>query len=202
MTIVALGSSADPDPNNNAAPSVDNSPQIITAKTDTSSGSRRADGTLQSTMFNPRLIRSNFNDQQRGRHFQATGGNFISTSQRLAPLVQPQYGDNDDVITDDSDRNKRRDEDVIIKVLPLPIPVGTPVATPVHIGVPAIPPFVQGLRGDIPITSSNRRSADIDVDISRQDVLGGKSSLMNTTYGKDGNISEIIRQFLSNLVET
>ena len=31
---------------------------------------------------------------------------------------------------------------VIIKILPLPIPVGTPIPAPVHIGVPATPPFV------------------------------------------------------------
>ena len=31
---------------------------------------------------------------------------------------------------------------MIIKVLPLPIPVGTPVPSPVHVGVPAAPPFV------------------------------------------------------------
>ena len=30
---------------------------------------------------------------------------------------------------------------MIIKILPLPIPVGTPIAAPVHIGVPAVPPF-------------------------------------------------------------
>ena len=33
-------------------------------------------------------------------------------------------------------------KNVIIKVLPLPIPVGTPVPAPVHVGVPAVPPFV------------------------------------------------------------
>ena len=35
-----------------------------------------------------------------------------------------------------------KEKEVIIKVLPLPIPVGTPVPSPVHIGVPSIPPFV------------------------------------------------------------
>ena len=36
---------------------------------------------------------------------------------------------------------------VIIKVLPLPIPVGTPVPAPVHIGVPSTPPFVNSQYG-------------------------------------------------------
>ena len=42
-------------------------------------------------------------------------------------------------------------EKVVIKVLPLPIPVGTPVASPVHIAVPSYPPYVGS-------NNSNRRS--------------------------------------------
>lgn len=38
-------------------------------------------------------------------------------------------------------------KEVIIKVLPLPIPVGTPVPSPVHVGVPAVPPFVNSQYG-------------------------------------------------------
>ena len=38
-------------------------------------------------------------------------------------------------------------KEVIIKVLPLPIPVGTPVPAPVHIGVPAVPPFAPSSYG-------------------------------------------------------
>ena len=38
-------------------------------------------------------------------------------------------------------------KEVIIKVLPLPIPVGTPVPAPVHVGVPAVPPFVNSQYG-------------------------------------------------------
>lgn len=42
---------------------------------------------------------------------------------------------------------QQQEKKVIIKILPLPIPVGTPVPAPVHIGVPAVPPFVNSQYG-------------------------------------------------------
>ena len=81
-------------------------------------------------------------------------------------------------------------KEVIIKVLPLPIPVGTPVPAPVHIGVPAAPPFAPSPYGQydpLPLYDAlslgprmdklgeteqvgNRRSADPD-----HSIIGGHS---------------------------
>ena len=80
---------------------------------------------------------------------------------------------------------------VIIKVLPLPIPVGTPVPAPVHVGVPAVPPFVnsqygayQGIpfkgfgvvpridKGESDEPVAQRRSADPDHGING--IIGGQ----------------------------
>ena len=80
---------------------------------------------------------------------------------------------------------------VIIKVLPLPIPVGTPVPAPVHVGVPAVPPFVNSQYGayqSIPFKGfgvvpridkgesdepvAQRRSADPDHGING--IIGGQ----------------------------
>jgi hypothetical protein len=124
-------------------------------KTSKNQASRRADiDTHGKNGFTSRSIRGNFGDQQTvSRTFRQTSNSqpsYISatpspTSYSPAPSFQEIPAQSSYGVPQSSpvyNKPVEQEKKVIIKILPLPIPVGTPVPAPVHIGVPASPPFV------------------------------------------------------------